>query len=130
MHDIDTIFLDLHKAACARLGKDFFVYLELGEAREFPKRRNMAYCVKDVDDVLCIVVAPKLARCPDRNRIEGVLRHEFGHAALFYLDRDRHGERDADAMGERIFGAPIFYDDDTVQTLAPGTRPRPAHLPQ
>jgi len=130
MHDIDAIFLDLHEAACARLGEDFFVAMEVGEAREFPEKRNMAYCVQDDDGSLCIVVAPKLARCTDLDRIEGVLRHEFGHAALFHLNRARHGERDADSMGERLFGVPIYYDKDTVQTLAPGIRPRPAHLPQ
>lgn len=128
MHDLEAIFLDLHAAACARLGEDFYVALDVGEAREFPKRRNMAYCMGGKGGDLCIVVAPKLANCGDLDRIEGVLRHEFGHAALWHLGRD-HSERDADAMGERLFGAPIYYDSEEVQSLAPGVRPRPAHLP-
>jgi hypothetical protein len=128
MHDLETTFWNLHAVAIERLGDDFFVDVAVGEAREFPERRNMAYCMGGKRGDLCVVVAPKLVRCDDPDRIEGVLRHEFGHAALWYLGRD-HSERDADMMGERLFGDPIYYDSEEVQSLAPGVRPRPAHLP-
>jgi hypothetical protein len=43
-----------------------------------------------------------------------------------------HTERDADEVAEELFGSPLFYDDEDVQTTdqsAPGARhPRPAYL--
>jgi predicted SprT family Zn-dependent metalloprotease len=109
-------------------GPFFEVCLSVGDASEFPKPRNMAYTNHDDDtgDML-IVVAPKLLH-GDHERIEGVLRHEFGHALLFFWGQDSHGERDADTVAERVFGAPIYYDRETVQTLRGGTRPRPSYL--
>lgn len=109
-------------------GPFFEVTLSVGKASEFPKPRNMAYTYHDdVTGDMLMVVAPKLLR-GRRERIEGVLRHEFGHALLFFWGQGSHGERDADHVAENIFGAPIYYDDETVQTLRVGTRPRPAYL--
>ena len=87
----------------------------------------MAYCMYDDDmDALCIVVSRKLC-AGDAGRIEGVMRHEFGHAILLSNNMS-HGERDADTVAEQVFGAPIFYDKQTVQTINGGVRPRPLHL--
>lgn len=120
------VFKRLHAKAKKQLGDGFAVDLKRGRASEFPERRNMAYCMNR-DGYLCIVVAPKFCNAP-LHRLEGVLRHEFGHAALMYMECHQHGERDADRVGEQLFGAPIYYDAETVQTLNPGTRPRPRHL--
>ena len=81
-------------------------------------------------EYICIVVAPKLVVCDDEERVQGVLRHEFGHAVLWHMGKMNHSEREADTMGEDLFGEPIYYDAETVQTLAGGTRPRPHHLPK
>jgi hypothetical protein len=130
MLDVEDIFAELHATACERLGDDFYTDLAIGEPEEFPARRNMAYTVRNKRGDLCIVVAPKLIVCDDEDRVQGVLRHEFGHAALWHLERNGHSEKDADAMGEDLFGDPIYYDEETVQTLSPGIRPRPNHLPK
>jgi predicted metal-dependent peptidase len=130
MLELEDTFAALHAVACDRLGDDFFVNLSVGKAKDFPAPRNMAYTTRDRHGDILIVVAPKLAVCEDVDRVEGVLRHEFGHAALWYLDKDRHSERDADAMCENLFGDRIYYDAEDVQTLAGGNHPRPSHLPK
>lgn len=87
----------------------------------------MAYCSQDDDTgEMKIVVAPKLVRA-NADRIEAVLRHEFGHALLLFHGT-KHGEREADRLAEQVFGDPIFYDHIAVQTLRGGTRPRPTSI--
>ena len=128
MHPLQHSFLQLHARASELAGPYFDVDLHVGEPGEFPKRRNMAYCHHDDrTGLLTVVVAPKLLNGP-LDRIEGVLRHEFGHALHFFWGYPNHGERDADTLAENVFGAPIYYDRDTVQTIRGGVRPRPAHL--
>jgi hypothetical protein len=88
----------------------------------------MAYCMtrKDCPDML-IVVAPKMAMAALDN-IEGVLAHEFGHAILFHCGHWNHTEREADQAAEALFGAPIRYDRNLIQSTTRGVCPRPAHL--
>ena len=68
----------------------------------------------------------------DDSRVEGILRHELAHAVLLHGGDTEHTERDADEVAEALFGSPIFYDEDDVQTTdpsAPGARrPRPEYL--
>ena len=73
-----------------------------------------------------------------------ILLHELAHALEFHLGEaqlrrmarvDGYNlpstpERRADAVAEIIWGDPIYYDRMTVQTLSPGRKPRPAHLPK
>lgn len=127
-YPVSDIFHRLYNRASEVAGPYFEVCLSTGEASEFPLERNMAYCHRDdKTGELDIVVAPKLLD-GDKARIEGVLRHEFGHALLFYFGHRDHSERDADGVAEQVFGRPIYYDHDTVQTLRAGLRPRPAYL--
>lgn len=127
MHVLPVTFLRLHSRASEVAGPFFEVCLSVGDASEFPRRRNMAYCTGNARKDLSIIVAPKMFDA-DLSRIEGVLRHEFGHALLFFWGNAEHGERDADAVAEQVFGLPIYYDRETVQTIRGGSRPRPAHL--
>lgn len=108
----------------------------------FPAPRNFAFCYTDTGD---ITIADDLLDHP-RDRWEAILQHEIGHAFEFFLTRElgkREGlatlaiipgvrgsgpERRADAVAEYIFGDPISYDAEDVQTLGPGTRPRPLRL--
>jgi hypothetical protein len=114
------------------------VALAIGDAHEFPKKRNYAYCTNPlaadkfgVEDGVClIVVAPKILKA-DRPRVLGLLMHELGHAVDFQKspDHPNHGsERRADAIAQHIWGIPIRYDGDTVQSICCGVHPRPAHL--
>lgn len=78
-------------------------------------------------DGYVVYVRPKLAeQSPDR--IDGVLMHELGHVILIQHGYEDHTERECDACAEGAFGVDICYDEDDVQTLGPGQRPRPAHL--
>lgn len=119
--------------------------LLVGHPKDFPKKRNQAMCMfqgtKGAAPAIDIIVAPKMVNASTA-RQEGVLRHEFGHAVEFYLGLPllnetayyngitlHHGaERRADNVAEWIYSQPISYDTDTVQTIGPGTSPRPAHL--
>jgi len=119
---------------------DFRVRLLLGHPSDYPHKRNCAMCMyldtpqgRQID----IFVAPKVLKM-DRGRQEGLLRHELGHAVEFHLGTDRlHQwmpnlpagvERRADAVAERLYGRPIYYDHDLIQTINRGVRPRPVHL--
>lgn len=105
------------------------VKLRVGHPEDYPTARSFAYCESAP---LRISVAPRLEAAPD-DRIEGVLRHELGHAILFvagYLDAPEHTERRADEVARRVFGRAIRYDADDVQSTRYGRSPRPAHLPR
>lgn len=106
------------------------VSVSLGDPAEFPKDRNYAYSAWD-GHTASIVFAPKVLDA-DLAQQDALLRHELSHAILQHAGLP-HSERDCDAVAERVFGAPLYYDYRDVQTLnprAPGARrPRPAHLP-
>lgn len=105
--------------------------------------RARAFCTygSEVD----VTVAPCM-NDESPERIEGVLRHEFGHAidALYsrraiekrlrlprgYLEKYGR-ERLADVIAELVFGQVIRYDADLIQTTGEdGVSPRPGHLPR
>lgn len=61
------------------------------------------------------------------NRVVGLLRHELGHLADPWIDRPGAEQR-ADDIAEVVTGQRIRYDLDNIQTIGPGTYPRPLHL--
>jgi hypothetical protein len=115
----------------------------------FPMRRSYAFFSVSCKPYLIappgtsvIAFAEKYKNAP-LSRIEAVLMHEFGHAMDFLAHRyptlpsdrasdpavHRQGtERRADALAEGLWGVKIKYDDDTVQSLCCGVRPRPSAL--
>lgn len=113
------------------LWPDLTVRLKVGRSREFPGDRDFAYT-----DGRTITVAPDLS-AQTLARIEGVLRHEFGHVVE---ERGRLGdlagyksvftERRADQIARAIWESPIRYDRDDVQNTEEGVHPRPLRLPQ
>jgi hypothetical protein len=79
-----------------------------------------------------IYVAPEMAKLP-KAQLDGVLMHEFGHAAVEMTGGHGSGSYDAkenkaDRMAERLFGVKISYTSKGVETTGRGTRPRPAGL--
>ena len=76
------------------------------------------------------------------DRAKAVIRHEIGHALDFLLPRHEVDsiflsrgfdpistpERRADKLAEIIWDQPIYYDDQLVQSLSKGIKPRPKHL--
>ena len=78
-------------------------------------------------DAGAIYIRPRLLDMPRENQL-GVLLHELGHVALLQRGNENHTEREADTVATALFGFPIRYDVDDIQTTGPGTSPRPAHL--
>jgi hypothetical protein len=114
------------------------VRFTLGHPDDFPKKRNYAFCTNPdhghefgTDPGWClIVVAPKILKA-EVPRVLGLLMHELGHAVDFLCtpDHPEHGsERRADAIAQHIWGIPIRYDGDTVQSTCCGVHPRPPEL--
>lgn len=76
------------------------------------------------------------------HRLDALVRHELGHvldystptetlnrwAASRIVSLPSTRERRADALCLAVWGSPIFYDAEDVQTLLPGTTPRPERL--
>lgn len=121
---VQTAFRRL-RARALEVYPAFDIVIRMGEPSEFPARRDYAYCI-DVKPP-AIVYAPKLERA-DAARIEGVIRHEFGHALAFHVYTPDHSERDADTVAAFVLGALIRYDADDVQTTGEGVTPRPRRL--
>jgi len=96
--------------------------------------RAYAFCEDLEDGAFRIAIAEKMndPDLTDDSRVEGLLRHELAHAVLLHTGDIEHTERDADDVAEALFGSPLFYDEEDVQTTdqsAPGARrPRPAYL--
>lgn len=128
MKRVLAIFLTLRALVVTEFGPGFRVTLVEGHPHEFPAERSRAYCQFEKGK-LTIAVSPTLFR-DNTARIEGVLRHEFGHAVYFFEGYEDHSERQADELAEVLFGDLIYYDSDLVQTINPrnAVRPRPRSL--
>lgn len=88
-----------------------------------------------------IAVSPRILKQP-AGRIAGVIRHEIGHLVHDTVGRfgllnhlgslSDSDEVLADQVAEYIWGSPMFYDAEDVQTIDPEqarSRMRPAYLP-
>jgi hypothetical protein len=106
--------------------RSFTAQLVVGQASEFPKPRDFAHCQRRPGGLIVVTIAPKLIGQP-MYRVDALLRHELAHGLLLTL-KQPHSERDCDRTAELVFGAPIRYDAEDVQTLGPGVWPRPSHL--
>ena len=114
------------------------VELLVGKDQEFPQERDYAYCALNNDGSIEVVVAPDFEDLSEDNQ-EALLRHELAHALEFELGEkrihylfgpilSRSVERRADEVAELIWGDPILYGSDDIQTLEEGEYPRPARL--
>lgn len=88
-----------------------------------------------------MLYAEKILSAP-AHRADGVVRHELGHVVdmtftdselalwsrLLGVSLPSTPERRADAIAEAVWGEPILYDRDLVQSTVLGTAPRPRHL--
>ena len=101
-------------------------------------RKGRAYAYCEYSDPPLIVLSPRLDATPS-TRVDGVIRHEIGHAVDALYSRRTIEERVgrvastpelmADDIAEALWG-PIRYDGDHVQTTGQGVTPRPQHLPK
>ena len=117
---IDTMI----KRAESYLGYGLMLDVEISDDRRlFPQKRNIAFC-----DGETIVFSDKMFDLPIENQL-AVIAHEIAHCNLIQKGIE-HTEREADAHAEDIFHFKISYDEDDIQTVAPGQRPRPNYLPK
>lgn len=107
----------------------------------FKKKRGYAVCFHQGDAWCHVQFAPKILKAPF-HRVDGLVRHELGHAVDFFVPEGilndlaaRDGvalpvtpERRADAIAYWIWGEPLRYDADLVQSTHIGSVPRPEHL--
>lgn len=108
---------------------------EFGANPHFRTRRGFGVTFTFPDGRCAFRYAKKILKQP-RSRIEGIIRHEFGHVvdALVPASKlppglPKTSERRADAIAEWIWGEPIYYDRKAwVQNLTSGERPRPQAL--
>jgi len=87
----------------------------------YPNKRDFA-----MTDGRTIYVSPKVLKCKLPN-ILALLMHEIAHVLYMSLNQS-HTERETDLLAESVFGVKIYYDDNLVQTISGGTRPRPKEL--
>lgn len=107
----------------------------------FRKARGFAVCFFDGHAACHMQFSPKILRSPV-HRADAIVRHEMGHAVDFLIEPSaldewamRQGvvlpqtpERRADAIALAVWGRPIRYDRDLVQSTVNGSTVRPEHL--
>jgi len=112
-----------------------------GASPHFESARGFATTLVISPTVFYLKFAEKVAHEPP-TRMDALVRHELGHVLDFSTDATVLNdwalgrgvrlpdtpERRADALCEAVWGEPIFYDEQDVQTLTAGARPRPARL--
>jgi len=114
---------------------------DVGTYPHFKKKRGFGVTFLDSDSTCHMLFARKLFQQP-LHRQDGVVRHEIGHAVDFLipgkeLDRwarlggvhlPHTAEKRADSIAQAIWGAPLLYDKELVQSTEVGSFPRPANL--
>lgn len=85
--------------------------------------RDLAWYDAD-RQTLCLL---RSALTHSRATIQGIIRHELGHAADERIDNPGSEHR-ADALALRATGVPVRYDDDGLQNAKRGAANRPEWL--
>jgi hypothetical protein len=111
--------------------------MEMGGSKHFETARGYATTLVLGGDRFHLRIAEKFLRA-DLNRQDAILRHEIGHIVDFSVpphvlagwcpELSATPERKADEIATWLWGDPIFYDTEDVQSLRPGITPRPERL--
>jgi hypothetical protein len=109
----------------------------VGESEHFRSARGFATTSYYGGSRCHLKFAEKALALP-RPKLDAILRHEIGHVVDFItppdqlnshlLDLPSTRERRADAIALHIWGSPIYYGADLVQTTQEGLTPRPKTL--
>ena len=116
---------------------------DVGPYEHFEKPRGFGVTFYKRDQPCHIRLSKKLIKSP-QHRQDGIIRHELGHVVdLMFspagldawasargvrLPPQKQGEIRADAIAHAIWGKPLRYDADTVQSTRYGSPVRPPHL--
>lgn len=114
---------------------------DIGPYEHFRKRRGYAVAIDDGKGSYHMRFAAKTLKAP-RHRQDGLVRHELGHVVDYLVPRKRldawakargvtlarTDERRADDIARAVWGVPLRYDTDDVQSTRFGVTPRPIRL--
>jgi hypothetical protein len=108
---------------------------EIGQSPHFGSTRGFATTSYYGEGRIHLKFAEKALRLPEP-KLEAILRHEMGHVVDLLVPAEGLAdwnlpttiERRADAIAEKVWGQPVYYGEDLVQTLEEGTAPRPESL--
>jgi hypothetical protein len=118
------------------------LYVDFGPYPHFKKKRGYAVAISNGDGTYHIRFAPKTLQAPE-HRADGLMRHELGHLVDYLVPKDdlnricaeyygvqlpKTAERRADTIALAVWGEPLRYDADLVQSTRHGVTPRPRHL--
>lgn len=142
---LELIELRRREASIA-LGHPLPVTFDFGEYDHFKTARGFGVTFIETKNghTQCHMRYADKCLCSPITRFDAILRHELGHVADALIDvpvlnawAQRKGytlnakpERRADDIANAIWGEPIRYDKDTVQSTRYGKIGRPDHLPQ
>jgi hypothetical protein len=135
------------RQAEAALGRSLSLTWDIGPYAHFRTKRGFGvtfHSHRNPNWGTChIRLAEKLVASP-QHRQDGIIQHELGHvidlqcppgaldawasARGVQLPPQKQGEIRADAIAHAIWGKPLRYDTDTVQSTRHGSPFRPPHL--
>ena len=95
--------------------------IKIGDLREFKNDRDLGYTTIETNPQ--IIISPKL-RFQNLSVIKAILMHEIAHFVLI-KQKKKHSERETDKLAEKLFKVKIYYNEDGIQNLKNGERPRP-----
>ena len=130
--------------ACHAVGldvKQVQITIGIGEYPHFKKKRGYGVAMDHTKGKYEIRFAKKILVAPV-HRADGLLRHEIGHIVDMIIPSKKLDswalgrqvrlpstpERRADAIALAIWGTPLRYDEDLVQSTTEGVAVRPKHL--
>lgn len=115
----------------------------LGPDHSYPHfQTRRGFAVTFYDGMHCDVLYAYKILTQHPTRVEGIVRHEFGHVLDFYVPKRllvawafERGvrlplttERRADEIARAVWGRHLLYDGEDVQNTRTGVTPRPIRL--
>lgn len=115
----------------------------LGPNHSYPHFQTArGFAVTFYDGMNCDVLYAEKILQQHPSRVEGIVRHEFGHVLDFYVPQRlliawafERGvrlplttERRADEIARAVWGRHLLYDTEDVQNTRSGVTPRPTRL--
>jgi len=119
--DLDYFFKYLLSIVKSKIGFEPKCKVVIDRKNSYPNKRDFA-----MTDGRTIFLSPRILNC-NLSNILALLMHEIAHVLYMSLNQS-HTERETDLLAESVFGVKIYYDNNLVQTISGGIRPRPKEL--
>ena len=147
MHALERIALDSQADVEDAVGFALPLTWDVGPYQHFASKRGFGvtfFTLGNHGEPVCHIRLSKKLLSADTSRQEGIIRHELGHVVDMVTEPNdldswaasqgvklpppKHAELRADAIAEAVWGEPLRYDRDTVQSTCCGVDKRPSHL--